>query len=111
MCWCVPAACASLRLAPACITTVDLACRYQLHALSSVGESAGDSPRLLAAGWLCFAAITLAALAALAAADAAADAAAAAPGVVTFSLPPAMARRRHCCTARCRERCDIEETA
>lgn len=31
----------------ACITTVDLARRYELHALSSAGESGGDSPRLL----------------------------------------------------------------
>ena len=49
---CVLAACASLCLAPACITTVDFVRRYQLHALSSAGESAGSSPRLLVAKWL-----------------------------------------------------------
>ena len=32
----------------ACITTIDLARRYELNALSSAGESGGDSPRLLA---------------------------------------------------------------
>ncbi len=42
----------------ACITTVDLACRYELHALSSAGESGGDSPRLLVTGWLCYRPIT-----------------------------------------------------
>ena len=54
MCWCVPTACASLRLAPPCITTVDLARRFELHALSSAGESAGNSPWLLVTGWLCY---------------------------------------------------------
>ena len=42
----------------ACITTVDLARRYELHALSSAGESGGDSPRLLVTGWLCYRPIT-----------------------------------------------------
>ena len=42
----------------ACITTVDLARRYKLHALSSAGESGGDSSRLLVTGWLCYRPIT-----------------------------------------------------
>eukprot|EP00964_Phaeocystis_antarctica_P005757 scaffold3142_cov60-Phaeocystis_antarctica.AAC.2 len=42
----------------ACITTVDLARRYELHALSSAGDSGGDSPRLLVTGWLCYRPIT-----------------------------------------------------
>ena len=85
---CVPAACASLRLAPACITTVDLARRCQLHALSSAGESAVNSPWLLVTrlSWLL---------------DAAADAAPA-PCVVTFLQPLAVPRRRHRYAARCR---------
>ena len=58
----------------ACITTVDLARRYELHALSSAGESGGDSPRLLVTGWLCYRPITDYSLG-LAALDATADAA------------------------------------
>ena len=42
----------------ACITTVDLARRYELHALSSAGDSGDDSPRLLVTGWLCYRPIT-----------------------------------------------------
>ena len=62
----------------ACITTVDLARRYELHALSSAGESGVDSPRLLVTRWLCYRPVTSTAdyslgLAALA--DATADAA------------------------------------
>ena len=42
----------------ACVNTVGLARRYELHALSSAGESGGDSPRLLVTGWLCYRPIT-----------------------------------------------------
>ena len=58
----------------ACITTVDLARRYELHALSSAGESGGDSPRLLVTGWLCYRPITDYSLGLAALADATADA-------------------------------------
>ena len=70
MCWYVPAACASMRLrvSPQSISLVGL------HALSSAGESGGDSPRLLVTGWLCYRPITDYSLG-LAALDATADAA------------------------------------
>ena len=118
--WCVPAyAPLSLpRACACCITAVDVARRYELHALA-VRQRRQLTPRLLMKPWVglrchwhnCGYALSLRAWSTVAAADTLPPPPPPPPppctlASLTFNLSPAMARLRHRCAAKCRERCE-----
>ena len=113
--WCVPAyAPLSLpRACACCITAVDVARRYELHALAA-RQRRQLTPRLLVTGW------TLLLLAQLAMLSACMHGRprrrryhrrrrrrrVCTLASLIFQLSPVMARLRHRCAAKCRERCE-----
>ena len=100
-------------LGPSVHHHVGLARRYELYALSSAGESGGNSPRLLVTGWLCYRRYYRGTPTTLSSWSPSPPPmpppTPPPPGVVNLQTATGHSSLSSC-AAGCRERCDIEET-